>query len=86
MFKTVKRWVFWYKRSRQARKEIRRQIDLCKKMGPAEPPTLEQVEAFKKDFDMGWDTHMVEKVATRRTYFEKYITDPKGIHLQVWAK
>ena len=70
MFNTVKRWVFWWKRSRNAKKEIQRQIDLCKRMGPAKPPTPEQVEAFKKDFDMGWNSHMVDSVPRRRTYFE----------------
>lgn len=80
------KWFYWWKLGRKAKKNLKKQVELCKQMGPAEPPTLEQIEAFKKEFDLGWDSHMVEKVETRRTYFEKYITDPKGVHTQVWAK
>lgn len=86
MLKTIKNWIFWWKRSKQVKKVIEEQIAMCKKMGPAEPPTTEQLEAFKKEFDLGWNSHMITKVETRRTYFEQYITDPKGVHTQVWAK
>ena len=46
---------------------------MCKKMGPAVPPTPEQVEAFKKEWDLGWDSHMVSKIENKRTYFEAQI-------------
>ena len=39
-------------------------------MPPAAPPTLEQVEAFKKEWDLGWDSHMIQKIENKRTYFE----------------
>lgn len=71
MFNTIRRWIFWWKRSKQAKKALKAQIEMCKKMGPAQPPTQEEVEKFMKEFDMGWDSHMVTKVETRRTYFEQ---------------
>lgn len=80
------KWFYWWKLGRKAKRELKRQIELCKQMGPAEPPTTEQLEAFKKEWDLGWDSHMVQKVETKRTYFEQYITDPRGVHTQVWAK
>jgi hypothetical protein len=46
------------------------QIDRAKQMPPAEPPTPEQVAAFKKEWDLGWDSHMVQKVETKKRYFE----------------
>ena len=27
-------------------------------------------EAFKKEWDLGWDSHMIQKVESKRTYFE----------------
>jgi len=39
-------------------------------MPPAAPPTLEQVEAFKKEWDLGWDSHMIQKIENKRRYFE----------------
>lgn len=86
MFKTIRSWVFWWNRCRTAKKAIKQQIDMCKQMGPAEPPTPKQIEAFKNEFDMGWNYHMIQKVESRKTYFEQYITDPRGVHTQVWAK
>lgn len=80
------KWFYWWKLGRKAKKNLKKQIEMCKQMGPAEPPTMEQLEAFKKEFDMGWDSHMVQKVENKKTYFEQYITDPKGVHTQVWAK
>ena len=80
------KWFYWWKLSRKVKKNLKKQAELCKSMGPAEPPTPEQLEAFKKEWDLGWDSHMITKVETRRTYFEQYITDPNGKHTQVWAK
>ena len=72
MFRTVKRWIFWYQRSRHAKKVLKAQILMCKKMGPAVPPTPEEVEKFKKDFGNNevFNTHMVQRVEQRKTYFE----------------
>lgn len=80
------KWFYWWKLGRRAKKNLKKQIEMCKQMGPAEPPTTEQLEAFKEEWDLGWDSHMVQKVETKRTYFEQYITDPRGVHTQVWAK
>lgn len=80
------KWFYWWKLGRKAKKNLKKQIEMCKQMGPAEPPTMEQLESFKKEWDLGWDSHMVQKVETKRTYFEQYITDPRGVHTQVWAK
>lgn len=80
------KWFYWWKLGRRAKKNLKKQIEMCKQMGPAEPPTAEQLEAFKEEWDLGWDSHMVQKVETKRTYFEQYITDPRGVHTQVWAK
>ena len=54
--------------------------------GYREPPTQKELEQFKKEWDLGWDSHMIQKVETKRTYFEQYITDPNGVHTQVWGK
>lgn len=86
MFNTIRSWIFWWNRCRTAKKAIKKQIAMCKQMGAATPPTPDEVEKFKKDFDLGWDSHMVTKVESRKTYFEQYITDPNGRHTQVWAK
>ena len=73
MFKRIHNWLFWWKRSKQAKKAIKEQIALCKRMGPADPPTLEEVEKFKKEWNLGWNSHMVQKVEARQTYFEAYL-------------
>lgn len=70
MFNTVRRWIFWWKRSKQAKKALQMHIKICKEMGPAEPPTVEEVESFKKHYDMGWGSHMVQRIEPRKTYFE----------------
>ena len=70
MFKTIRSWIFWWNRCRTAKKAIKKQIALCKQMGKAKPPTPEEVEKFKKEFDMGWDSQMVHRVEPIRTYFE----------------
>lgn len=71
MFKTLKRWVYWWKLGRKAKKHLKWQIERAKQMGPAEPPTPEEIEAFKKEWDLGWDSHMVTKVErTRKTHYE----------------
>ena len=64
------KWFYWWKLGRKAKKNLRKQIERYKTIGPATPPTPEQLEAFKKEFDLGWDSHMVESVPRRRTYFE----------------
>lgn len=86
MFKTIKSWLFWYKRSRAWKHYIATELLIARMKGPAEPPTPNQLEEFKKEWDLGWDSHMIQKVETRRTYFEQYITDPNGVHTQVWGK
>lgn len=86
MLKTVKSWWYYWNLSRQVKKNLREQIQRSKSMGPAEPPTPEEVEKFKNEFDMGWDSHMVQRVEPRKRYFEQYITDPNGVHTQVWGK
>jgi hypothetical protein len=64
------KWFYWWKLSRRAKKNIKKQIEMCKKMGPASPPTPEQLEAFKKEWDLGWDSHMIEKVVHKRTHYK----------------
>lgn len=64
------RWFYWWKLSRKAKKNLKMQIARAKQMPPAEPPTTAEVEAFKKEWDLGWDSHMVDSVPRRRTYFE----------------
>lgn len=67
---TMFKWFYWWKLGRKAKKHLKLQAQICKQMGPAKPPTPEQVEAFKKEWDLGWDSHMVQRVEPRRTYFE----------------
>lgn len=86
MIKTIRNWIFWYKRSRAWKQYIKNELLIARMKGPHEPPTAKELEQFKKEWDLGWDSHMITKVETRRTYFEQYITDPKGVHTQVWAK
>lgn len=86
MLKTIRSWIFWWNRSRTAKKAIKNQIALCKRMGKAKAPTHDQVEQFKKEWDLGWDSHMIQKVESKKTYFEQYITDPNGKHTQVWGR
>ena len=64
------KWFYWWKLSRKAKKHLKMEIKRAKSMGLAQPPTLEEVEKFKKDYDMGWNSHMVDSVPIRRTYFE----------------
>ena len=64
------KWFYWWKLGRKAKKHLKMQARLCKQMGPAQPPTPKEVEEFKKEWDLGWDSHMVEKVVNRRTYYE----------------
>jgi hypothetical protein len=49
MLKTLKRWKQYWKRGRQAKKYLASQIELTRKMGKAQPPTPEELEAFKKE-------------------------------------
>lgn len=86
MLKTIKTWIFWYKRSKAWKRYISKELLVAKMKGPADPPTQLELEIFKKEWDLGWDSHMITKVETRKTYFEQYITDPKGVHTQVWGK
>jgi hypothetical protein len=46
MFKFFFRWVYWWKLSRKAKKHLKRQIEITKSLGPAEPPTFEEVKDF----------------------------------------
>ena len=70
MFKTLKRWWYYWKLGKKVKKHLKWQIEQCKKMEPAEPPTPDQVEAFKKEWDLGWDSHMIQKIENKRRYFE----------------
>ena len=70
MFKAVRRWWYYWKLGKKGKKHLKWQIEQCKKMKPAEPPTPDQVEAVKKEWDLGWDSHMIQKVESKRTYFE----------------
>lgn len=67
---TMFKWFYWWKLGRKAKKHLKMQIERAKTMPPAAPPTQEQVEAFKKEWDLGWDSHMIQRVEPRRTYFE----------------
>lgn len=64
------KWFYWWKLSRKAKKALKKQIAMTKQMPPAEPPTLEQIEAFKKEWNLGWDSHMVTRVEPKKRYFE----------------
>lgn len=73
MFKTVKRWVYYWKLSKVVKQNLQKQIEATKRLGPAEPPTPEEVEKFKKDLDMGWNDHMIQRIERRKTYYEASI-------------
>ena len=47
MFKTIRKWIYYYNRSKVAKKAIAYQIAMCKQMGKAIPPTPEEIEQFK---------------------------------------
>jgi hypothetical protein len=49
MLKMVKRWIYYYKQGKKAKKYLQEQIEIVKSMGKAEPPTPEELEAFKKE-------------------------------------
>jgi hypothetical protein len=70
MLKKIQSWVYWWKLGRKAKKHLQRQIERTKSLGPAIPPTHEQIESFKKEWDLGWDSHMIQKVESKKTYFE----------------
>jgi len=70
MFKVVKRWWYYWRLSRQVKHNLQKQIEQSRKLGPAEPPTPEEVEKFKKDLDMGWNDHMIQRIERRKTYYE----------------
>jgi hypothetical protein len=70
MFNTVKRWVYYWKLSRQVKRNLKLQIEMVKSLGPAEPPTPEEVEKFKKEWDMGWNSHMIQRIEPRKRFFE----------------
>lgn len=70
MFDTVKRWAYYWKLSKKVKANLKKQIEQSRARGTYDPPTPEEVEKFKKDMDMGWDSHMVQRVESRRTYFE----------------
>jgi len=70
MFKCVRRWVFWYKRSRAWKHFINTELLIARMRNPANPPTEKELEAFMKEYDLGWDSHMIDSVPKRRTYFE----------------
>lgn len=70
MFKIIKRWIYYWKLSKQVKKNLRKQIEQSRQRMPYAPPTMEQVEAFKKECDMGWDSHMVTRVEPKKRYYE----------------
>ena len=66
------KWFYWWKLSRKLKKNLKKECEMAKKMNKAEPPTLEQLEEFKKEWDLGWDSHMVTKIERRpKTYYEQ---------------
>ena len=67
---TMFRWFYWWKLSRKAKKNLKMQCEISKKLGPAEPPTPYELESFKKEYDMGWDSQMIQPIKNKRTYFE----------------
>ena len=70
MFKSVRNWIFWYKRTRSWKRFIANELLIARMRGPQVPPTKEQLEGFKKEWNLGWDSHMVQRVEPRKTYFE----------------
>lgn len=70
MLKKIRSWIYWWKLGRKAKKHLKWQVARTKSMGPAKPPTSKELEDFKKEVDLGWDSHMVSSVPKRRTYFE----------------
>lgn len=73
MVKTLKRWWYYWSLSRQVKQNLQKQIELSKKLGPAEPPSPEEVEKFKKELDMGWNDHMIQRIERRKTNYEVII-------------
>jgi len=67
------KWFYWWKLSRKAKKSLKKQIARTKKLDKAIPPTPEELEEFKKQYDMGWDSHMITRVERRKTYYEASI-------------
>lgn len=70
MIKTLKSWWHYWKLSKALKKNLQKQIELSKKLGPAEPPSTEEVEKFKKELDMGWNDHMIQRIERRKTSYE----------------
>jgi len=70
MLKKIRSWIYWWKLGRKAKKHLKWQVARAKSMGPAKPPTSKELEDFKKEWDLGWDSHMVQKVVNKRTYYE----------------
>ena len=73
MLKTAKRWWYYWNLSKQIKQNLQKQIEVTKRLGPATPPTPEEVEQFKKDLDMGWNDHMIQRIERRKTYYEASI-------------
>ena len=73
MFDTVKRWVYYWKLGRQLKVNMKKQIEQSKRTGPRNPPTEEEVKKFMEEFDMGWNSHMIQRVEPRKTYYEAEI-------------
>ena len=67
---TMFKWFYWWKLGRKAKKHLKWQIERAKQMGPAKPPTPEELEVFKNEMDLGWNSHMVQRVEPRKTYYE----------------
>jgi len=66
------KWVHWWLMGRKVKKAIKKQIADSKARGNYPPPTPEQVKAFKKEWNLGWDSHLVTKVEnTPKTYYEQ---------------
>jgi len=73
MFDTIKRWAYYWKLSRQAKQNLKKQIEQSRKLPPHEPPTAEEVKKFMEEFDMGWNSHMIQRVEPKKTYYEAEI-------------
>ena len=72
MFKAIKSWIFWWRRGRAWKRYITEELVISRCTGNRPPPTPEQVKAFMKEWDLGWDSHMVTKVEkTPKTYHEQ---------------
>lgn len=67
MFKFVKRCMYYWVLSRQVKKNLKKQLKQSKNSGFYKPPTRDEVLEFKKEYDMRWDSPMIQRVESSRT-------------------